>query len=291
MSSCPEKASQTNTLAQSAAPRVVVYSGADARKQQSSLFYLHLFWAIMERGRQLGFEMVPLMDTRPEKNRYGAPPENAQVQKGGAVDGYIAIMAYESMVEWIRDSGVPMTILHGSSVDVVFDSRGMIEKAVRRLAELGCRSVGLMIPSEPANSKVLEMLDDLSAEIGININYEWIIVSREAMETKGYHQFESLWDLKSRPDGLFIYPDVTARGVVSAIVERHVRVPEDLKLILHRNVESPYLVPFPCDWMEVSVNPIADALLQALQVKLRGETPERQLIEFHLVKGEGAREF
>ncbi|MBC2602547.1 substrate-binding domain-containing protein [Puniceicoccus vermicola] len=267
-------------------PRVVVYCGADAKIHQSSLFYLHLFWAIIEKGRKLGFEMIPLMDTRPEKGRFGAPPEMVQIEKAGSIDGYVAIMAYDSMVEWIRETGKPLTVLNGSSPDVGFDMKEMAEMSIRRLAAQGAHSLGLMIPPEMANAEVLEMLDEVSEELNITINYEWIMVSHKPMEIKGYHQFQSLWDLKSKPDGLLIYPDVMSRGVVSAIVERRLCVPEDLKLILHRNAESPYVVPFPCDWIEMSADPIADGLLEALQAKLQGKQLPMRWIHFKLVPSE-----
>lgn len=266
--------------------RVVVYSGADPRLSHNSLFYLHLFWAVIMQGRELGYEMIPIIDTRPEKRRIGPPQEFLKAQEQGEIHGYVAIMIYESMVTWIKESGAPYALLGSGQKDraLVFKYHEIVERSIERAAELGCKTMGLLMPSDFAGANVLDMVDQRSEELGVTIKYEWIIASREAMEVRGYRQFESLWDLSSRPQALMIFPDVTARGVVSAIVERRIKVPEELKLILHRNVEAPYTVPFPCDWFEISVEPLAAALMRILQRQWDGLDAPLEPVHFNLVK-------
>jgi DNA-binding LacI/PurR family transcriptional regulator len=73
--------------------------------------------------------------------------------------------------------------------------------------------------------------------------------------------------------------------VVSAIVEKKVRVPQELKLVLHRNVEAPYMVPFSCDWMEIKVVELAQAMFRVLDRQWRGEDSGPEEVHFRLVKG------
>ena len=263
-----------------------MYTGADPKKELGSLFYLNLLWAILLMGRKLGFEMHPILDSRPLENREGPPPELAQAKLGGPIDAYIAIMVHPGLVTWIQESGSPYALMTSAKSDYVvkFDFPTTIRSVIARLAWLGCRSLGFMIPPETATANVIEAMDECSEEFGVTVNYEWIVVTNASMELKGYQHFESLWDLKNHPDGIFIFPDVTARGVVSAIVERRINVPQDLKLVLHRNVETPYVVPFACDWVEISSEPIAKALFRILDRQWSQQAPFAEKLVFELVE-------
>jgi DNA-binding LacI/PurR family transcriptional regulator len=242
---------------------------------------------VLTLGREKGIEMIPVINTSSVNQKRLRPPEVTQAMKDQAVDGIIGMLLFESMTEWMDRDGIPYAVLSANNRnDVVPDYFGMIDIAFSRLAELGCKSVGLMLPSSLTNASLLEHMQLESEKLGIKVNYEWIIVSRQSQEISGYNHFLSLWDLPVRPDGLVIFPDITARGVVSAVVEKRVQVPKELKLVLHRNAENPYVVPVPCDWLENSVEPLAEALFRKLEAQWSGQAPTNDQIAFRLVKGQ-----
>jgi DNA-binding LacI/PurR family transcriptional regulator len=266
--------------------RVILYVGGDP-KFDGSMFYLNLFWCLMTLGQQHRVEMVPVVDTRPDSMRVLQPPEVARLVAEGGVDGMIGFMVYPAMTEWMKETGLPWTVLSSGQMDnnVDLDYAGMFSDALGRLAKLGCKSAGLMIPTPLSSAAYLEQIDSLAEKLKLTINYEWILVARESQELSGYNDLRALWDLKHRPEGLVVFPDRSARGVVSAICEKRIRVPEELRLILHRNAESPYVVPMPCDWVEVSVNVIAEALLANLDAHWAGRAMERRRVPFRLIEG------
>lgn len=267
--------------------RVVLYCGSDPKSDPTSYFFLTLFWRVLTLGREKGIEMIPVINTRSVNQKRLRPPEVTQAMKDRGVDGIIGMLLFESMTEWMDRDEIPYAVLSANNPnDVVPDYFGMIDIAFSRLAELGCKSVGLMLPSSLTNASMLEHMQREAEKLGITVNYEWIIVSRQSQEISGYNHFHSLWDLPVRPDGLVIFPDITARGVVSAVVEKRVQVPKDLKLVLHRNAENPYVVPFPCDWLENSVEPLAEALFRKLEAQWEGVPPTNDQIAFQLVKGQ-----
>lgn len=269
-----------------AARRVLLYAGGDP-KCDGSMFYLNLFWCLMALGQRHDLEMVPVIDTRPDAMRVLQPPEVKRLIAEGGVEGMIGFMVYPAMTVWMKEVGVPWTVLSSGSEDnaVDLDYSKMLSDALGRLAALGCKSAGLMIPTTLSGSGYLEHIDSLAERLGLTIKYEWILVARESQELSGYNDLCALWELKQRPEGLVIFPDRSARGVVSAILEKRIRVPGDLRLILHRNAESPYVVPVPCDWVEVSVNAIAATLLANLESSWAGQPIRRQRVPLQLIKG------
>lgn len=268
--------------------RVILYCGTDPAKRENSFFYLNLVWKMTMLGRERGIEILPIMDSRPVDVLDMMPVEVSRILENKGAEGIVGIMLYESMTAWMEDSGLPYSALFsGSQANRVdFDYRQMIELAFARLGKQGCRSVGLMIPSHLATSPLLERMDECASASGLKVNYEWVLVSRQSQELNGYNHFCSLWDLKGRPDGLVVFPDVTARGVVTAIVEKNVRVPEDLKLILHRNEEGGYSVPVRCDWLENSGAMMAQALIGVVENQWEGKALKKLLVPFKLVHGE-----
>jgi len=64
-----------------------------------------------------------------------------------------------------------------------------------------------------------------------------------------------------RPDLLFVYPDEAMQGVVFALAEAGVSVPDGLTLVCHRNREIPLFCPFPTVFLDVSIDQYAEAFL------------------------------
>lgn len=265
---------------------MIIYVGSDP-KRDGSMFFLNLFWCLMTLGQQAGVEMIPVIDLRAPSQGLLPPPEIARIRSEGEVDGFIAFMVYPAMTEWMRETGIPWTALcEGKDGHFIgLDYNQMVRDSLKRLAGLGCKSAGLMIPAGFTDAVFLEGVDAISESVGIDVKYEWILVSRESQEQSGYEHLCALWDMNDRPEGLVVFPDLAARGVVSAILEKRIQVPADLRLVLHRNAESPYMVPMPCDWVEVSVNGVATALLGNLQGHWAGRPMERKKLPFRIVKG------
>jgi len=65
-----------------------------------------------------------------------------------------------------------------------------------------------------------------------------------------------------RPDLLFVYPDDAMPGVIAALLERGVSVPDELVLVCHRNREIPLFCPFPAVFLDVSIDQYAESFLE-----------------------------
>jgi len=63
-----------------------------------------------------------------------------------------------------------------------------------------------------------------------------------------------------RIDFILVYPDTLLRGAAAALMERKIRVPRDVTVMSHRNVELPIYVPFPVFWLSVQIEDFGKAL-------------------------------
>jgi len=94
-------------------------------------------------------------------------------------------------------------------------------------------------------------------------------------EALGHRLFHQLWQQADRPDGLFVYPDSLARGVFYAALELGVRVPEDLRLVVHRNEEIEMFCPFPVTWITVRAKDFAVGLMRQIRLQVAGRPAPR----------------
>jgi DNA-binding LacI/PurR family transcriptional regulator len=120
---------------------------------------------------------------------------------------------------------------------------------------------------------------DTAADHGLGTSDSWIklpdrAIPAEQYEEFGYQAFQEIWKNPQRPDGLLIYPDIVARGSVTAALHLRVSVPGELKLVLHRNKGIPLLCPLPATWVEFDPGQAASALVRQIECQLAGEPTE-----------------
>jgi len=243
---------------------------------------------------EAGIEMDLWMDPRPVE-QYGEPWK--PLLKAAEQRQFQAFIGAETnlpLVKWQSKLPVPTAFLAApTSVpnNVDADMRQFIEISLRELARQGCRSVGLIAPlfasdaripdDFPTASDMLSHFTEITGELGLIVKNDWMRTVRgpfqhyaEAQERFGYEQFLKLWSQPEKPEGLLIFTDVVARGAITAIREKQVRVPEDLKLALHKNESIDLFCPMPATFVVSSERETARALIEQVQKQFRGESCE-----------------
>ena len=77
-------------------------------------------------------------------------------------------------------------------------------------------------------------------------------------------------------------------GVIMALQAQQVRVPEDLKLVLHKNEAIDLLCPVPATFAVSSERAVARALIEQVQKQFRGEPVEPMSLPFRLLAHAGS---
>jgi DNA-binding LacI/PurR family transcriptional regulator/DNA-binding transcriptional regulator YhcF (GntR family) len=213
------------------------------------------------------------------------------------IQGLIVTHFEHSDRDWLNDLPIPVVFLasRGSGNRVSLDYRPAYEQAMARLKQRGCDTVGMIsVVTLARNGKAIgQSLHDPFFEAasaqGLRVEELWLPTPQENLsegqtERFGYEAFTAMWSQPNRPRSLFVHTDVAARGFLLALMERQVRVPDDLHLVLHRNAEVGLLCPPPAMFIDVRVAEVAQALIEQLERSFHGEQLQPRAVTAHLVE-------
>lgn len=82
-----------------------------------------------------------------------------------------------------------------------------------------------------------------------------------------YDFTKELLTRSTRPDLLIVMPDSAVQGAIQAVLELGIRVPEDLRLLLHRNLGLEYFCSLPADYWDIDLNQVADDFVHDIMGK------------------------
>jgi len=248
-------------------------------------------------GHRLWTETLGAGDSRVK----GAQVESVlKAVEARRIQGLIAPMANSPAYDALSQIKIPTAFISTGQTksNVRFDFESLHRISLTRLKEQGCRSAGLITnvygkgvkeegPRCHEFVKFHRSFLKIAGELGLETREEWTRcpepgVILDSQTRFGYREFASLWELKERPEGLLVYSDMTARGAVSAILERRIEVPRDLKLVLHKNSGVDTLCPLKASWAVTDVQAVANALVDLIKDQAAGKSASPKVIPFVL---------
>jgi len=239
--------------------------------------------ALVEKLGNLKKSTRIFIDTRPASEHPEVLPALREAVNNREIQGLIAPIVNQWVFPALNKLPLPSAFIAADPIPnrISLEMRGFWLESVRRLAAQGCRSVGLIIPNlTPSFCDGLREALELTKMVTRD---DW--VRRPAQFTPklaeyGYLEFQKLWALPEKPDGLIVWPDSIARGVITAVLEAGVRVPEQIKFVIHRNAHFDLLCPFPATFGISDEGAMADGLIQLVERQFRGEKVSEILIPY-----------
>jgi DNA-binding LacI/PurR family transcriptional regulator len=279
---------------------VGIYFGDQILVTHERAFFRALHSQLLALLQKENISSRVFIDYRPHPTQNEPLPELAEAIASGAIQGLIVPLDSNGMGKWIHKMSIPTSLFgpRAESGRIWIDFEEMMTAACQALKERGCQTVSLIsqTPLYEAPWNLAEGDGFLGAfrscvkSAGLKTKEAWIRtpkVGKPILQEKfGYDQFRKLWALAEKPDGLIVYPDMTARGVVMAMLELRVKAPQDLKLVLHRNENVDFLCPIPADWIVTREKDVAQALLQQVKDRFNGIKPRSYKIHQAFKKGE-----
>lgn len=169
---------------------------------------------------------------------------------------------------------------------------GLITDASRALAELGRHGEAcgirraLLVRTPRGDSAFARAMRDAGVAVDILPAPPALgVASPEAVERGGFLAARDwLASASELPDALMMEDDWVARGVLTALLERGVRVPEDVQVITQSNRGMVPVFPKPLTRIEMTPRAhgelVADTILAALDGKSATSAPARLETEF-----------
>ena len=280
---------------------VAIYELADSLASQESGLHRVL---IAELQRQLTAEGINVMvQVDPRRGEALSEPWEPldRLSRSGRVGASIILSPTHTSLTWM--GALPRVAAFTDSVQfagrVSIDYGQMAEISLRALAAQGCRSVGLINSMRskaapdggrsPQEVAFFNHFIDTAADYGLEVHNDWMITSGAAevlagqFKAFGHKSFRALWKLKSRPEGLIVFPDSSVSGVLMAMAELGVKAPDDLRLAYHRNEQMTIFNPSPATEAILSEREIATALIAQARRLSRDEPCEPVMVGFRQV--------
>ena len=279
-----------------------IYGGDWLVDEWEFAFYREL---TRELQRQLGGQQVQsrmFADMRPLADRVAPMPELVQAIESRTIQALFVVLCDNSTL-WLTHLPVAASFSASYPIPnrVGVDTEQFLRLGLTRLREQGCRTVGFIsaveVPRDHHSSyfQMYEVFIGLVVELGLTVRDPWAITPTGHIldhEAYGYEAFRRLWAADEHPDGLLVYPDTSARGVMTAALELGVRVPEDLKMVFHHNTGVDWICPLGVDWVESDTTAWAAAMIEQVRRQKAGKAvTEPTVMGYRLVEGgrEGAR--
>ncbi len=194
------------------------------------------------------------------------------------VDG-LAVMTFgieRPIVEELAMRRIPMVfmdsgpdLLHISSLQV--DYRSGISEGVEHLAALGHRDIAFvsgplhLLSASSRRDAFLEAIKNA----GLAVSKEWMLEGDHTLDG-GKAATEMLLQCKRMPSAVMCSNDMTAIGILHALYERSLRVPEDFSLVGFDDVHMARFMLPPLTSIQMSCRSIARAAVDALRGHIEG---------------------
>lgn len=259
-----------------------IYCGDNLLDEWEFAFYRELS---RELQRQLGggdVETKLFVDMRATSEHTEPLPDLVRAIESREIQALLVPLCDWRTIPWLKQLPVPKSFCTSDTEvnPVGSDTEQMLELALAHLRDQGCRSVGMISTVrkpqdvDSPHFKMYKTFIDQVSDFGLKIRNEWVIHAEGHVvdhERFGYDSFKQLWVGSELPDGIFVFPDASARGVSAAVLELGVCVPDGLKLVFHHNSGVDWFCPLAADRVETDTARWATEMITQIRRQMDGQ--------------------
>ncbi len=243
-------------------------------------YYQALLHSLQEQLARSGAQNIVYWDERADAEQTEVMPEIREGIGDGRINCLIAPLVGPYAMQALRKISIPRVVLTCTTDPFVVrnDVQRSLGEILERFAELGVRKVGILSNATGRTSSdglpnYTALFQKAAAKAGFECRDSWVLTPSappKSIAQFGYEAFKAFWSLPDKPEALLLATDTVAMGCVNAILELGVQVPDQLKIIIHRNREVDCFVPFPVDWIVTSAEETATVLVEKLEAQMQG---------------------
>lgn len=263
--------------------KIAFILGANVSLSHPSDFWMLLFDAALHHAATLGYELRFYINENDPHVQALTHGDLLRDLKNHRLDGILLASPRSSDdIKWTQKWKLPTVVTSSNKAAkhrVGTDRKAAIQKAVKQLATLGCKRVGLLGVNKPEES---DFYIETLAACGLDYNrahhweYSWfapLVPHKDNWEKFAYNLVKMTFP-KDPPDGLFVTDDVMGRGVLMALLRLGIHPRRDIHLMISANKGSSVLLPYEDDLILVENDPsaMAAAALDKLAEELNSGT-------------------
>lgn len=274
-----------------------IYLLKDIWHEEDGVYCRAVSRALASEAAERGIRAQFFVDTRPGA-QHGEPcPVLLSAIQQGEIQAVVVPRTDVAHTAWLNKLPVPVAMFLHFPVgkNVTCDFGQMLDKAFVELARQGCRTAGIITVANlrwlladlaAPEADFIGILAARAAGVGVELRPDWVLQPEDTFlpETSasnfGRQAMKRLWSQNDRPEGVFVYTDVVARGVINTLFELHVQVPEELKLVLQRSQGVPLDCPLPAGFIDTSPAEAARNLIDQASQIFHGGVCQRRMLGF-----------
>ena len=272
----------------------IYYDSPKVWTDDERVYYRSIQGLLEEKLAKMGIEVTVFVDRRPELKQRLVLSALRKAIFHREIQGLILSLVNRINFPALLRLPLPVSVLSGIPGHpnrVGFDQEKYFRTLMARLAEKGCKSVGIIasvnpdldLPSSPASENFWGSFRREAERSGLLTRNDWIKMPEKYVTNRaryGYNEFHSLWRQREHPDAVIVYPDMAVRGVITAALELDVHQSKDVTFCFHRNAHVDILCPFPALWMITDEGKVADALIDQVRQQHEGKSVRPVLLPF-----------
>lgn len=192
---------------------------------------------------------------------------------------------YQENPTSLDQAGSPMPVVYvdrpgEAGYAVLLDSEGAGYAATKHLIRHGHRQIGLItcVVDSPTIRQCLSGYTQALKEEGLDNDLNLIATASVFTIAAGYEAAQVLLDASAFPTAIFAASDVLAVGVMQAIKERGLRIPEDIALVGYNNLAIATLVEPALTTVAAPMRELGATAMLMLQQLIAGERVEEPQI-------------
>ena len=261
---------------------------------------IYLNWFYIQRGENFTRLLIEMLEKRFAESGirciviYDTPSQNGlerlkHLAESRQIQGVVVRSLLPEQHSFFSRLPVPFSAVSSMRIQnrVSFFSpetiRRILERirkdGVERLGVISSANFGLQKKDSPENALHSFFVRSFR-EQKLDVRKEWIFDSDAYGHPKildsslfAYAGFEKIWSLAERPDALLVFSDDMVSGLAMSFYHLGVRVPEDIRLYIHKTRENELVLPFPCTLLENRISELADLLVRQLIDQSEGRAP------------------
>ncbi len=261
---------------------------------------IYLNWFYIQRGENFTRLLIEMLEERFSERGircvviYDTPSQNGlerlkRLAESRQIQGVVVRSLLPEQHLFFARLPVPFSAVSSMRIQnrVSFFSAETIQRIMERIRKDGVERLGILSsanfelqkkdsPENAMHPFFLKSFRDQKLEV----RREWVFDSCVYGRPKildsslfAYAGFEKIWSLAERPDALLVFSDDMVSGLAMSFYHLGVKVPQDIRLYIHKTLENELILPFPCTLLENRISELADLLVRQLIDQSEGRPP------------------
>jgi DNA-binding LacI/PurR family transcriptional regulator len=205
--------------------------------------------------------------------------------KNGEIQAIVEFCSNDLIQSWVKSSSIPH-----SNTEVMVDHYDFTVKGLRYLVGQGYKSIALINRIDGSSeNQTQNAISEIYSEFHLKDGAIQVF-NCDTFQKEGYEITKKLLKGKKKPDALLVGYDCIFRGVLYAILETGLRIPDDIAVLTHSNKGIDIFSHIPITRLEVDPADFARQTFEEIMCKVSGREYLMQHFKPVLIPGKSCGE-